>query len=164
MAPEALDSDAELERLRNEKLQRYRRVAALTGDHKEFPDQPVEASVAAAEEVVRSFPTAVIEFWAKWCRPCHTMRPIVDELAAEFWGDIAFARLDIDAHPDARTRWDVTVLPTVVLTQKGHEAARLLGAQSRRKLETFLEPFASSPDERLKRRGTSQPPGRVGGA
>jgi thioredoxin 1 len=157
-APAPPDIDA----LRERKLERYRRVAQMAREGEAFPRTPVAATSRDAEDLVRRFPVACLEFWARWCAPCLRMQPVIDELAPQFWGDIAFVRVSLDESPDARDRWNVTVLPTMIITHKGHEAARRQGALSRRRLEQFLEPYAAAraipPPS-----GSSAPPGRRGG-
>src|SRR6266850_4542977 len=130
MSPETERSAAEdeLQRLREEKLKRYQRVARAKQQGAGFPEQPVEADTEAAAALVKKYPTTLLEFWAAWCRPCVKMKSVTDELATEYWGDIAFVRVDLDRNPDARDRWGVTVLPTMVITRQGLEVARLHGA------------------------------------
>lgn len=132
----------DLEDVRRRKIERYRRVAQLAKQGTSFPKRPVEASTQSAEDMVRRFPVACLEFWANWCAPCLKMKPVVDELAQQFWGDIAFVRVSLDESPEARDRWNVTVLPTMIVTRGGHEATRRQGALTRRRLEAFLSPFA----------------------
>ena len=163
MAGEDADTPDELEEVRRRKLERYQRLRAKARVGDSFPTEPIEATTSAAEQLVAKFPVAFLEFWAGWCRPCVRIRPIVDELAAEYWGDIAFARVSLDSSPEARDRFAVTVLPTMIVTQSGIEAARLQGATTRRRLEEFLEPFAKAQGPRGKAAGSSEPPGRVGG-
>ncbi len=151
--------DDELARLRAMKLQRYRRVGGLKERGADWPEAPVDVSTAPAVEFMKKYPVALLEFWAAWCRPCLKMKPMVDELAAEYWGDVAFGRLDLDAHPDARDVWGVTVLPTIIITKHALEVARLQGALTRSKLVQELAPFALAPDERVRRVGRSDPPG-----
>ena len=42
----------------------------------------------------------VVDFWAPWCGPCKMMLPIVDELAAEFDGQVLIGKLNVDENPD----------------------------------------------------------------
>jgi thioredoxin 1 len=86
----------------------------------------------------------------------------MEELAAEYWGDVAFARLDLDKNPDARDLWGVTVLPTLVITKHALEVSRIEGAASSTRLAKQLAPFAASPEERSKREGRASPPGAKG--
>ena len=151
--------DPELARLRAQKENRYRRVSALRGGGLEWPEGPVPVDTAAASDALKRFPLAALEFWAGWCRPCIALKPVIEELAAVYWGDVAFLKLNLDDNPDAREVFGVTVLPTIIVAKHAQEVARLQGALTRRKLESELAPFAAAPDERARRTGKSAPPG-----
>lgn len=161
MTPPAPE-DPELERLRQQKLKRYARLQHLKATGLEWPEAPVDQSTSEATAFLKKYPVALLEFWAQWCRPCHAMKPVMEELATEFWGDVAFARLDLDKHPDARDLWGVTVLPTLIITKHALEVSRIEGAASRTKLVKQLVPFAASPEDRMKREGRATPPGAKG--
>lgn len=151
--------DAELARLRAQKLKRYERVKHLKQAGLEWPPGPVEAATESAIAHLKKYPVACLEFWASWCKPCLKMKPVVEELATEYWGDVAFARLNLDENPDAREVWGVTVLPTMIITKHALEVARLQGALTRAKLAKELAPYAAAPEEKLRRVGRTEPPG-----
>jgi len=155
--------EAELARLRAEKLKRYARVVQAHQKGVEFPEHPVDLTTADCFSFLKLYPVAILEFWAGWCRPCLKMRPVVEEVAAEFWGDIVFGRISLDQDPDARERFEVTVLPTLLLFKQGQEIERLLGGVTRQRLEKALEPYAKSPEDPVRRVGHTNPPGSVGG-
>jgi thioredoxin 1 len=151
--------DDEVARLRALKIKRYQRLQRLKAGGLQWPELPVEVATHEAAAFVKTYPVAMLEFWASWSRPSLTIRPIVDELAAEYWGDVAFGRVDLDRNPEAREVWGVTVLPTLLITKHALEVARLQGAVTRPRLVRELAPFAAAPDERTKRVGHSDPPG-----
>jgi hypothetical protein len=90
---------------------------------------PQPAAAAAAPELATPL---VIEFTSSRVR----QRP----LAARPGGiDVAGARLpvraiDIDAHPELRRRFRITLLPTFIVWQEAMELARFVGPYSRREL------------------------------
>ena len=155
--------DPELKRVREEKLKRYARLAQARHVGVEYPEGPVDLTTANSSTFLKSYPVALLEFWAGWCKPCQKMRPVVEEVAAEFWGDIVFGRISLDADPDARDRFEVTVLPTFLVFKQGHEIERLLGGVTRQRLEKALEPYAKAPEAPTRREGHTNPPGSVGG-
>jgi len=87
---------------------------------------------------------------------------MMDELASEYWGDVAFVRVDLDKNGDARDLWGVTVLPTMIITKHALEVARIEGAATRGELLETLAPYAASPEEKVRREGHTHPPGAHG--
>src|SRR6266511_3565797 len=96
------DEDPELTRLREEKIKRYLRLARAKQTGAQYPEKPVDLTIEDSASFLKRYPLALLEFWAVWCRPCVKMRPLLEELAAEYWGDIAFGRISLDEHQEAR--------------------------------------------------------------
>ncbi|CDS06474.1 hypothetical protein LRAMOSA09002 [Lichtheimia ramosa] len=59
---------------------------------------------------------AVIDFTASWSGACKMMDPTFDTLAVEN-PEIAFAKVDIDQHPDIPAALDITAVPTFSSTR-----------------------------------------------
>jgi thioredoxin 1 len=73
----------------------------------------------------------VVDFWAPWCRPCHAIEPLLDQLAADAAGRVAFVKLNIDEHPEIAARYEVLSIPTVTLFEGGEAKATVVGARPR---------------------------------
>lgn len=81
-------------------------------------------------EVLRAPRPVVVDFWAPWCRPCETVAPIFEALAAEQDG-VAFVRLDIDANMRTPAGYGVLSIPTGILFDGGEARVTVVGARSR---------------------------------
>jgi thioredoxin 1 len=77
----------------------------------------------------------VVDFWAPWCRPCHAIEPFLAELAENAAGRVAFAKLNIDEHPEIAARYEVLSIPTVTLFESGEPRTTVVGARPRSHFE-----------------------------
>lgn len=87
---------------------------------------------------------ALVKFTADWCPPCKALKPILESLASEYAGRVAFHELDTDAHPRAAMQYGVRGLPTTVIFRDGQEAARVVGLVPKEQLRAVLERIGSS--------------------
>lgn len=99
-------------------------------------DQNFDTTVAAATQPV------LLDFWATWCAPCKMLKPVIDELAAEYDGRIVVAELDVDANPMTSSRFAVLSIPSLILFRGGKPAERIVGykpkAYLRQRIDAFL--------------------------
>jgi thioredoxin 1 len=83
----------------------------------------------------------VVDFWAAWCGPCTMLEPVLEELAEEQAGTMAFAKLNVDEEPQTTRRLDVMSMPTLIVFQGGQPVKRLVGARGKAALREALEEF-----------------------
>jgi len=71
-------------------------------------------------------------------RPCRTVAPILDELAAKYAGGVRIAKLNVDDNPLTASRYDVRSIPTMLLFQDGKLVNTLVGALPKEAIEQQL--------------------------
>jgi thioredoxin 1 len=91
-----------------------------------------------AAEVLASAEPVVVDFWARWCKPCEAIEPHLVSLAEE--RGVRLVRLNVDDNLTVPARFGVLALPTVVLFTGGEPRVTVYGAQSR---EHYEREFAS---------------------
>ena len=80
----------------------------------------------------------VVDFWAPWCGPCKMMLPIVDELAAEFNGQVLIGKLNVDENPDTCEEYGIMNIPTMLFFKNGELVNRHIGACRKGDLQELI--------------------------
>lgn len=76
----------------------------------------------------------VIDFWAEWCGPCRMIRPIVEELAAEYADRVIIGKCDVDENNETAAQFAVRNIPTIVFIKNGQLVDRQVGYASKEAL------------------------------
>jgi thioredoxin 1 len=92
---------------------------------------PVDA--AGFQEHALAADAALVDFWAKWCKPCEAIEPHLEAVASAH--GIPLVKVDIDTQPGIASRYGVLSLPTVVLLVGGEPRETVYGAQPRARYE-----------------------------
>lgn len=89
-------------------------------------------------QVLNSTLPVIVDFWAKWCPPCHALAPIYQQLSAEYQGKLRFAKLDVDENLNVSAQLGVQAMPTLLIFKDGKELARVVGPHPAR-LKRFID-------------------------
>ncbi|XP_028792566.1 thioredoxin H2 [Neltuma alba] len=79
----------------------------------------------------------VIDFNARWCKPCKSMDPVIQDYAARYT-DVEFIKIDVDDLMEVSEAFQVQTLPTFLLIKKGKVAARVTGVR-KEELQKLIE-------------------------
>lgn len=91
------------------------------------------------ETVLKSERPYVVYFSAKWCGPCHAMKPIVEELSVEMEEQVVFGKADVDYMPSIASGYGIRSIPTFLLFKNGKAVVQAVGGATKSHLKELIE-------------------------
>ena len=89
--------------------------------------------------VLESQKPVLVDFWAPWCAPCRAVTPIVEELAKEYNGKAAFAKVNVDDAPFLASNYSIMSIPTLIIFKGGKPVEHVIGLKPKDQLKKLLD-------------------------
>ena len=89
-------------------------------------------------EVLKSDIPVLVDFNAKWCGPCKSMKPMLEELAASN-PSYKIVSVDIDEEDELAEDYDIGSIPCLVVFKNGEETDRSVGLISKDAITKLAE-------------------------
>ena len=91
------------------------------------------------DKVINASKPVLVDYWAEWCKPCHAIAPILEEVAQEYDGKVKVCKLNIDQNADCTAKFAVRAIPTLMLFKNGNVEATKTGLLTKSELIAFLD-------------------------
>ena len=133
-----MSGDDELEAIKQKKLAELQKAASARATMSGLTEPVVLTDSNFASEVAK-YPIMLVDFWAPWCGPCRMVGPIVEQLAKEYSGRVAFGKLNVDDNQKVAGSFGIQSIPTMMILKAGKVVDMMVGALPKAQIETKLK-------------------------
>ncbi len=79
-----------------------------------FIDQIFDYKTHTKQWVYKGDKPAIIDFYTDWCGPCKRVAPIMEELAAEYDGQIKIYKMNTEKEPEVAGIFGIRSIPSIL--------------------------------------------------
>ena len=90
-------------------------------------------------EIIKSDTPTLVDFFAEWCGPCKTMKPILEELKKEMGEQMKILKIDVDHNTQISQVFQIQSVPTLILFKSGNIVWRQSGVVMLPELKRVIE-------------------------
>jgi len=88
---------------------------------------------------------AIIDFYADWCKPCKMIAPIMEELAAEYKGQIYIYKVDTQVERELASVFGIRSIPAVLFVPMEGKPQMSTGALPKETFKDAIDNFLLKP-------------------
>ena len=81
----------------------------------------------------------LVDFWAPWCGPCQTLKPMLEKLAEDYQGRFLLARVNSDENPELAQHFGVRSIPSVKILFGGQLVDEFTGALPESEVRAIID-------------------------
>ena len=133
-----MSEDNELEAIKQKKLAELQKAASARATMSGLTEPVILNDSNFAPEVAK-YPVMLVDFWAPWCGPCRMVGPIVEQLAREYSGKVAFGKLNVDDNQMVAGSFGIQSIPTMMILKASKVVDVMIGALPKAQIESKLK-------------------------
>lgn len=101
-------------------------------------EQVVDIGQDGFDAYVKAHPKVVVDCWAAWCGPCRMMGPLIDKLAQDHEGKVAFAKLNVDENQRLAQTYRIMAIPTLLFFKDGKMVDQVVGLVPKEEINEII--------------------------
>lgn len=82
---------------------------------------------------------AIVDFTASWCGPCRQIAPILEELAAEYDGQVVIYKVDVDKCSDIAAAFGIQSIPAILYIPLNGEPQMTVGSRGKAQFKDEIQ-------------------------
>jgi thioredoxin 1 len=138
-----MSSDDELEAIKQRKMAELQKAAAAKAMMSALTE-PLVLTDSSFKNEVAKYPIMLVDFWAPWCGPCRMVSPIIEQLAREYSGRVAFGKVNVDESQMVAATFGIQSIPTMMIFKNGKAVDVMVGAMPKGQIEMKIKHQLSS--------------------
>jgi len=130
--------DEELEAIKQKKLAELQKAVSVNAMMSSLT-APVILTDSNFKSEIAKYPILLVDFWAPWCGPCRMVSPIIEQLAREYSGRVAFGKVNVDENQMISSSYGIQSIPTMMIFKNGKAIDTMIGALPKAQIEMKLK-------------------------
>src|SRR5215207_7070387 len=142
MSLEDEHNDEEILEIKQRKLKEMQKMATMRSTMNSIT-RPIIFTDLNFREEVSKYPLILVDFWAPWCGPCRMVSPIIEQLASEYAGRVAFGKLNIDENQLVAQSFGIQSIPTMIILKNSKVIDISVGALPKAQIQVKIQQHLS---------------------
>jgi len=83
----------------------------------------------------------IVDFYADWCRPCMSIKPMMEKMAKKYKGQLIIYKINVDRAQDVCSAFGIQSIPTLMFFNTTDQPRKMVGAPTETEMENAIRDF-----------------------